>query len=183
MLLAAWRPPHVDPSSWGIVISLCALACALAPRREISTRSRWALAGAAALGCASLAASCQGLQSARTLVLFSAYGFAAWACAAHASGCPAGSPRRRGLDLAIAAAGTALATHGLYQAFYGFGRMAAALGPDAPEALRSRIASGRAVGTLGLPGSLAGLLILSIPVTAGLLLASRASRSPWRAVA
>jgi hypothetical protein len=66
--------------------------------------------------------------------------------------------------LALAALGTLAAAHGLYQSLVEFPRLTATAA-DLPEAVRARIASGRAIAAFGLPGALAGLLGITIPLT------------------
>ncbi len=113
-----------------------------------------------------LAWSMQMLQSLRTIALAAAFVLTGLCCAGVAA-------QREGRRVwvvlgAVALAGTGLALHGLYQALFVFGEQAAGIegmGDAIPETIRARIASGRAVGRLGLPAALGGFLAMSIPVT------------------
>ncbi|HEY3175620.1 MAG TPA: O-antigen ligase family protein [Candidatus Polarisedimenticolia bacterium] len=142
----------------------------------------WTIALAAV--AANVVSSLQPLASARTAALWCAYAFLFLFCRgllARDAGKDAWPPGGI-IAAAVITAGTGLAAHGLYQCLFGFDRLALLAGPEASEALRARIASGRAMATLGLPGALAGFLALSIPLTFGW--ASRpGGRGPERALA
>jgi len=119
-----------------------------------------------------IAASYQPMQSARTAALFLTYALAG-------SGCSRLGRRAKSRRFVIAAmilTGAALATHGLYQSLVQFGPEGAAAAGSAPEAIRARIESGRAVATMGLPGALAGFLAMTLPLTAGLAVGKGAVR-------
>jgi O-antigen ligase len=136
----------------------------MAPR----TKRLGLLASAACLAAISLnvAASLQALQSLRTIALATAFVLTGLCCAGLAS---LRSGRWAQVVLgAVALAGTGLALHGLHQALFVFGPAAGdgAMGEAIPEAIRARIASGRALGTLSLPATLGAFLAMSIPVTA-----------------
>ena len=118
-----------------------------------------------------LSISSQPLQSARVLASCAAGLLAFLFCARLAR--LDGTAVRAGW-IGLAAAGTLLAVHGLWQSLAGFERLAAEAG--LPEAVRTRLASGRAVATLGVPGALAGFFALSLPITAALAWRARASR-------
>ncbi len=104
-------------------------------------------------------ASIQRLRSLETAGLLLAYLFIFLFCSNLRDG--------RGLVAgSVVLSGTLLGGLGLYQSLSGLERLAASAGPDLPEAFRARIASGRALGTFGLPGALGGFLAISIPVSA-----------------
>ncbi len=67
---------------------------------------------------------------------------------------------------AMIACGVGLALLGAWQSLYRFGALAGRADIGASEAIRARIESGRAVATLGLPAALAGILIMTLPLTA-----------------
>ena len=178
MLLAA-LPPHVHPEVLSPALALAALAGLVAPRLRVSAPAALLAVAAIALNVAS---SLQTLQSLRTIALMTAFVLTGLCCAGL-------SPRQRGrwshlVFAAVALAGSALALHGLQQALFVFGRPEATLAPGGaiPEAIRARIASGRAVGTFGLPGVLGGFLAMSIPITAIWVL-DRQRRAPVRVMA
>ena len=134
---------------------------------------------AAAGGAIHVALSSQPLESVRVLAGFAACGMAFLYCARTGAG------SGRGVQAGIILAGTLMALHGVWQAAGGFESMAGASAEPLPEALRARLAAGRAVAGLGLPGALAGFLILSLPLTWGWLrrAAANSRRSPWTALA
>ena len=163
LLLAAF-PPHVHPDVLAPALALAALAGLMAPPvRRLGLFLPTAALVAVALN---LASSLQMLQSLRTMALMTAFVLTGLCCA----GAVQNEKRPAVMVLgAIALAGTGLALHGLYQTFFGFGQasaMAEAMGSAIPETIRARLASGRAVSTLGLPATLGGFLAMSIPVTA-----------------
>ncbi len=148
----------MHPAVFPLAIGIAAIA-GIGLRAGRSALTGAVLAAAVALN---IFLSIQALSSIRLAAL-------ATACALVGAGCAAmraGDGRGSGLLLAtVALTGTALALDGLYQVLFGFEaatREAGALS----EAVRARLASGRAVSTLGLPGALGGFLGMSIPVTA-----------------
>ncbi|MGH9866831.1 MAG: O-antigen ligase family protein [Candidatus Polarisedimenticolia bacterium] len=138
------------------------------------------VAFAAAGAAMHLSLSSQPLESMRVMAGFASGGMAFLYCARTSE---AGS--RRAVQAGIILAGTLLALHGVWQAAGGFRMMAEGGGEALPDALRARLAAGRAVAGLGLPGALGGFLILSLPLTWGWLRSAMAKtpRGPWVVVA
>lgn len=185
MLFVAAFPPHVHVEAWGVAMATAALMGALAlPPSRLGAAKGWLACLVVALLAINIATSIQVMQAARTGALLTAYGFVFLHCA--------GLSRRRQPDetkapivesggdpaapllLGLILVGSALALHGLYQLLYSFPRLADAVGSSGVDAgqefdkaLRIRLAARRAVGTLGLPAALGGLLGLTLPITAG----------------
>jgi hypothetical protein len=140
------------------------------------SRSAFAETAIAAIASAAVAFhltfSVQPLQSLRTAAPIAAGLMAGLFCARAGGG---DGRARRAAWIGLAAAGTVLSIHGLWQAGAGFERLAS-VAADLPDPVRARLQAGRAVATLGLPGALAGFLILSIPITASLVAEARAAR-------
>jgi len=153
-------PPHVHPAAWGVCLALTALAAALPDSQRDLSPACWTLSlGLAALLALNLALAAQQLQMLRTLAPLVG---AALMCRVAGAAAPGG---RRTIVASLAALGSVAAAHGLYQAFLLFPRLAAAPDPAWSEAILARITSGRAVAGLGLPGALAGLLCMTLPLT------------------
>jgi len=82
--------------------------------------------------------------------------------------------------LTLAAAGSWVAIHGIYQKLWGLERLAAEVvaTPDLPDRqeLLVRLGQGRAFAFFSTPAAMGGFLALAMPVTIGLALASRPGR-------
>jgi len=151
----------VYPAAWGVTLALCALAAVLHESLPPLRPAAWCLVAAlAGLLALNILISAQRLQTLRTAAPL---GAALLLGIVVREATPAGG---RVVVLALAALGIVAAAHGLYQSFVEFPRLAASPDPEWTEAVRARITSGRAVGSLGLPGALAGLLCMTLPLTA-----------------
>ncbi len=182
-------PPHVYPALAaplclaGLLLTLALLGAG----RVSSPRPGTALAllTICLLAALSATSALQPLRSVRILAVW----FVGGVVFVAARSASARSHRRR-IVLSVVILTTLLAAHGLYQSAVAFPRAV----PDATsaddgltedqarmeEAVRARIRSGRAVGTLGLPALLASLLVLGLPLAVAEAFASSgAARLAW----
>jgi len=188
ILLAGLLPPHVhqDLASSLCVLGLLLLVALMGAGRLPAPNPG---AGAALLVVAGLMglstyAALSPLRAARVVSLWLVGGIV-FAAARFA---PPGSVPRR-VAASVVLLGTVLAVLGLYQAFILFPstsaeEVASALpelgaGTPAAAAARARVASARAVGTLGLPALLAAILLLGIPLAGG---EAAATKGPARLI-
>jgi len=148
-----------------VTLALAALMGATAaPARRVGGPAAALIAAGLILLAINVSMSIQWLQSIRTLAMFAACALTFVFCARRVGGPAEG--RGGLLQGTVIAAGVGLALFGVYQSVYRFGRLAAIADAATPEAIRARIESGRAVATLGLPAALAGVLIMTLPLTA-----------------
>jgi len=169
IVLSTVVPPHVYPVSWGVCLALAALmGAAAAPARRFTGPAMALAAAVVTLIALNVGFSIQRLESIRTLAAFAAGGMVLLFCArlSARAGEDEASPARGLLPGVLIACGTGLALIGAYQSLYRFGALAGRADIGASEAVRARLESGRAVATLGLPAALAGILIMTLPLTA-----------------
>ena len=191
LLLAVLQPPEIYPhvrAAFGLLVPLSLLSCLAAGRRAAA---RFEAAGPFLAGCAGflaingyLALQQHGAVVAAERLALAAAAFLVFRELADEPSLIAGRrlDGRTCVFLALAAAGCAASLVALWQWTYGFQMMAEAVpetGFPFREEVLARIASGRVFGTVLLPGSLAGLLGLTLPVTLSFALRAEAG-GVWR---
>lgn len=182
-------PPHVHPALTaplclaGLLLTLALLGAGRVPSPRPGTAL--ALVTVCFLAALSTASALQPLRSIRILLVWFVGGLAFVAARSAAA-----RPHRRRIVLSVVILAALLAALGLYQSAVAFPRaapgeasVAAGVTEDQArmeEAVRARLRSGRAVGTLGLPALLASLLILGLPLAVAEAFASSGSaRLAW----
>jgi len=193
VVLTGLLPPHVYPDL-ALPLSMAALLllAGLAGSEKLASpgRASGPLAVCAGILVLSTYTSLSPLRSVR---LESSWLAAAIVFAAAYSFAPGGPAARRAIA-AIVLLGALLGALGIYQSIFLFPAMSgeevtAALpalgsGTAAAEAARVRVASARALGTLGLPALLAAVLVVGLPLAAGEGAARKGwARVPWLAAA
>jgi hypothetical protein len=190
LITSALRPPEihsVSRAALGLLAPVAVLACVAA---WDAARARFASAAPVLAVCAAFLAAngWLGLQphgsivAAERIAMAGAAFFVFRELTRGAGGGPdAGRlpPRSVGL-LLLALIGCASALVALWQKAHGLEAIASAVrGSDLPfrEEMLARVDSGRVFGTVLLPGSLAGLLSLSLPATVSLALGAAARRT------
>jgi O-antigen ligase len=171
-LLTAWRPAETTATT-PLVIALVLLALVPWTHRRTAAGDPargWMVCSAAAALALSAAGGEDRASAAVELALAAAVFALAWTASREEA--PERFPRLLALGLA------ALALWALYQVTVGFDRAQLSVG-TLPEALRvnaaERISSGRAFASLLLPGHLAAVLAMALPILAA------AVRPSWRA--
>ncbi len=185
LLIAGLLPPDVHPLALAaLALAALLLAAALARAPDLPglriTSSVPLLVACALAGLSTLLAF-RPVGSLRLLVIWTVAGilFAAGRVAVRGS-------QQRMVILALVMVALFQAGIGLWQSAISFPEAADSVADEAgslegreavrAEAIRARLASGRAVGLLGLPALLASILVLALPVAAGEFLAGKGAR-------
>ncbi len=185
LLIAGLLPPDVYPPALAaLALAALLLAAALARARDLPglpiAAAAPLLVACALAGLSSLLAF-RPVGSLRLLVTWVVAGilFAAGRAASQGA-------QQRKVILALVMVALFQAGIGLWQSAVAFPKAAVSVADEAgslegreavrAEAIRARLASGRAVGLIGLPALLASILVLALPVAAGELLAGKGAR-------